>query len=358
MVWRMNMTAWRIVPTLVATVVAAMLLYGAYESLTSTQVVNIASGTPGGGLYELGQKLELVLSGDLHEQRLEAPVVFQHVDSHGPRQNLELLADRQAQLGLALEGLSVKPKVTGGADIRGLMKLSTSTLHLIVGQHVTLQGGKPLTQFTDLLVDLRPTLGRPLRVYVGSVHSGTRTVMDLILNYYKASKDTGLHWELVEHGSYADMAGKLIQGELDVVCMLVATGSPAAVTMSHQGVLLALPNAVIEAIHTLRPVLLSVTIPAGVYNKDFPRRAVPTLGAHDILIANGEVSNRLAYRIVRTVATHWQELQSGMQLPENFGKAQLNQNDYYPLHPGAVAYYKGDNVPLWPWFRGQSETRY
>jgi TRAP-type uncharacterized transport system substrate-binding protein len=98
---------------------------------------------------------------------------------------------------------------------------------------------------------------------------------------------------------------------------------------------------------------MPATIPAGVYNKDFPRAAVLTLGADDILIANGEVTNRLAYRIVRTIAIHWQELQSGTLLPENFVKAQLHENDYYPLHPGAVVYYKGEEVPLWPWF----ETR-
>jgi len=130
----------------------------------------------------------------------------------------------------------------------------------------------------------------------------------------------------------------------------VAIGSPAILTMSHDGTLLSLPNAVIEAVHTLRPALLSATIPAGVYNKDFPARTIATLGADDVLIANGEISNRLAYRIVRTIAIHWQELQSGVLLPADFTKAQLNENDYYPLHPGAVAYYKGDNLPLWPWF--------
>jgi len=63
-----------------------------------------------------------------------------------------------------------------------------------------------------------------------------------------------------------------------------------------------------------------------------------------------EVTNRLAYRIVRTIAVHWQELQSGVLLADDFAKAQLSQNDYYPLHPGAVAYYKAENMPLWPWF--------
>ena len=84
------------IPALVATGVALILLYGAYESLTSTQVIKISSGSPGGGYYELGTKLEQVLNADLHEQRWEAPVVFQHVDSHGPQQNLRHLADRQA----------------------------------------------------------------------------------------------------------------------------------------------------------------------------------------------------------------------------------------------------------------------
>jgi len=120
--------------------------------------------------------------------------------------------------------------------------------------------------------------------------------------------------------------------------------------MAHHGVLLTLTDAATEAIHMLRPSLNSAMIPPGVYNKDFPAAAVRSLGADDILIANGEVSNRLAYRIVRTIAIHWQELQSGVLLTEDFAKSQLSQNDYYPLHPGAVAYYKGENVHLWPWF--------
>jgi hypothetical protein len=74
------------------------------------------------------------------------------------------------------------------------------------------------------------------------------------------------------------------------------------------------------------------------------------LAAEDVLIANGQVSNRLAYRIVHTVATHWQELQSGMLLPADFANAQVKENDYYPLHPGALAFYHGEHVPLWPWF--------
>ena len=66
------------------------------------------SGTPGGGFHELGEKLLQVLNTDLDEQRLEAPVAFQKVESRGPRQNLQHLADRKAQLGIAVEGLTVK----------------------------------------------------------------------------------------------------------------------------------------------------------------------------------------------------------------------------------------------------------
>jgi uncharacterized protein len=349
----MKMNPWSIVPGVVAVGVALVLLYGAYVSLTSTQVVKISTGPAGGGYYEIGQKLEQVLSTDLGEQRLEAPVVFQRLESDGAQENLEHLASRRSQLGLALEGLSVKPKVPGAADIRGLVKLSQSVLHIIVGQQVSRTVGKRFPHFSDLLEDLRPKLGHPLRVYVGSEHSATHTVLDLVLEYYKASKATRRLWEFVEHGSYAEAATKLAQGHIDVVCLLVAIGSPAMVTMSQHGDLVPLTDAVVDAIHTLRPALSPAAIPAGVYNKDFPRTAVLTLGADDILLANGEVSNRLAYRIVRTIAIHWQELQSGMLLPEDFAKAQLPENKYYPLHPGAVVYYKGEEVPLWPWFENK-----
>ena len=346
----LKMTVWKRLPAFVVCVAVLLLVYGGYKSLTTTQVVSIASGAHGSGYYELGQKLEQILDADFEQQSLEAPISFQHVDSHGPQQNLRLLTNREAQLGLALEGLSVTPKEAGGADIRGLMKLSTSNLHIVVGPHLSHQVGKSITKFSDLMEDWRPRLGRPLRVYVGSPHGSTHAVVNLILNYYKTSTGTDLGWEVMEHGSYTEAADAFLHDQIDVVCLLVATGSPAVVSMAQHGILVPLPEAVIEAIHRLRPSLSLQTIPAGVYNKDFPRTALATLGAEDILIANAQVSNRLAYRIVRTVALHWPEFDTGVLLPEDFAKAQLTQNDYFPLHPGAVAYYKGNNVPLWPWF--------
>ncbi len=345
-----HMMPWRIVPAVIASILALVLAYEIYESLNVTQTFYIASGAPGGGYYELGDKLRQVLNADLGRQRFEAPLVFQSSDSGGPRENLNLLAERRAQLGLALEGLSVKPKEAGDADIRGLMKLSTSNLHIVVAKRLDRQLGKTVTKFTDLL-DMAPSkLGRPLRIYLGSPHGSTHSVMNLILNYYKVSTDKGLRWDVIEQGTYADAAHGLLDGTLDVVCLLVAVGSPAIVAMSHDGSLIPVVGTLVDAIHTLNPALLAGTIPSGVYNKDFPQTEITTLAAEDILVANAQISNRLAYRIVRTVALHWPELQAGMLLPEDFAKAQLSQNDYFPLHPGAVAYYKGESVPLWPWF--------
>lgn len=342
----------KILPALGATILALLFALGIYRSLTTTQVVSIATGIQGSGYYELGQKIEQILRSDFEQQPLEAPLIFQHIDSHGPQENLQLLAHRKAQLGMALEGLSVKPKESGSADIRGLIKISSSNLHIIVRPQLSHQLGKPITQLSDLVDNVRRRLGRPLRVYIGSPNGSTHTVMSHILTYYKTSTGTDLGWELTERGSYVDAADDFLHDRIDVLCLLVATGSPVAVTMSQHGLLVPLSEGVINAIHTLHPALSAQTIPAGVYNKDFPSVAITTLGAEDILVANGEVSSRLAYQIVRTLALHWPELQTGMLLPEDFAKAQLSQNDYFPLHPGAVAYYKGGNVPLWPWFEG------
>jgi len=345
----MKWQRWRILPALAAGLLALAIGYGVYHGLTAKQVIGVASGTPGGGFHELGEKLLQVLNTDLDEQRLEAPVVFQKVESRGPRQNLQHLADRKAQLGIAVEGLTVKPKVTGGADIRGLVKLSDSLLHIVINPKLGRTVGHPIMQFTDLFA-LTQKKGRPhVRVFMGSQQSATRTVMELLLNYYKLSPET-LPWEIMEGGSYIEAAKAFTEGKLDVVCLFVPIGSPAMTTMSTHGRLLPLTDAASEAIHTLRPSLLSAIIPPGVYNKDFPSAGVRSLAADDILVANGEISNRLAFRIVRTIAVHWQELQSGMLLTEDFARAQLKENDYYPLHPGAVTYYKGENVPLWPWF--------
>src|SRR5581483_7639366 len=196
------MSRWRLAPLIVVSVILVIFAYGVYRSLTGTQVIRIASGTPGGGFYEVGQRLEQVLNNDPHEQQYEAPVVFTRDETHGPRENLEHLAERKAQLGLVTEGLTVRPKEPGGADIRGLVKLSSAMLHVVVSDRVSRQVRKPVTQFTDV-IRLASALGRPLRIYTGSPHSGTHAVVELLLTYYKIVNRQDLKWEIIERGSAA-----------------------------------------------------------------------------------------------------------------------------------------------------------
>jgi TRAP-type uncharacterized transport system substrate-binding protein len=73
----MTWQPWRIIPAVAASLLAIVLVYGMYHGLTTTQVLGISRGSPGGGYYEVGEKLLQVLSTDLDEQRLEAPVSFQ-----------------------------------------------------------------------------------------------------------------------------------------------------------------------------------------------------------------------------------------------------------------------------------------
>jgi hypothetical protein len=226
-------------------------------------------------------------------------------------------------------------------------------LHLIAGPHLSQAIGRPITKLSDLVESVPAKLNRRLRVFMGSAHGSTHAVMSHILTYYKTTTGADLGWELVTERSYAEAVQDFLASRIDLMCLLVATGSPTVVQMSQHGILLTLPDAMIDAVHMLHPALTAQTIPAGVYNKDFPKAPVATLGAEDILVANAEVSNRLAYRIVRTLAIHWPELQTGVLLPEDFAQAQLKQNDYFPLHPGAVAFYKGEKVPLWPWFENK-----
>lgn len=340
-------------PVVAAVMLALVVAAGFYWSLHQTQTLRIASGKPGGGYYELGEKVEQILRADFEQQALEAPIAFDHIDSRGPQENLTLLAHRQAQLGLVLEGLSVRPKESGTADLRGLMKLSSSNLHLIASSHLSQAIGKPITKLSDLVESVPAKMNRRLRVFMGSAHGSTHAVMNHILTYYKTTTGADLGWDIISEGSYEQAVQDFLASRIDLMCLLVATGSPTVVAMSQHGALLTLPDPLIEAVHMLHPALTAQTIPAGIYNKDFPKTSIATLGAEDILVANAEVSNRLAYRIVRTLAIHWPELQISVLLPEDFAQAQLKENDYFPLHPGAVAYYKGERVPLWPWFENK-----
>jgi len=323
-------------------------------------------GSRGGDYFVLGQQLLDVLQSDFEGDRTDKRVRFQCLDdispSRGTVENLKRIVQGKVQVALAMEGfcsdtdgkssqeaLNACRKDGLGLEVRGLAQLSDSTLHIVLSQHMQQNLNRRLESLSDIIDE--PALRRdgPLKVYVGAEGSGTLQAVHWLLRHYRVDPLKEGHWSVVPAGSYDEAAEQFTAGKIDLAFFFVRVGAKAIEKVATQGTLLSL-RGLVEGITTRHPFLKPTIIPPGTYNEAFPRHKIETLTADNILIVSSDLDKRVAYRIVRSIASHWHDLNPGVHFTEDFNKTQLAANDYYSLHPGALAYYKGENIPLWPWF--------
>ena len=102
----------------------------------------------------------------------------------------------------------------------------------------------------------------------------------------------------------------------------------------------------IALVRTRFPELTPSVIPSGTYpslHEDYR-----TFGLYNFAIINRNVSDDLAYRIVKAVFDHHQELVSAHPAAKETVPANLDRDTFLPLHPGAARYYREIGVAIPP----------
>lgn len=332
--------SWGLFSVVALALVIIILIF--WPRVMNPERVVLSSGSEGGAYYDLGRSLCVVLTHNFQQHYLEKPFTFDDKPSNGSIENLEHILVGEAQLGLAIEGLSFEQH-SRNSDVRGLVKFSKSTLHIVLSRQIAQQYPK-VRRLTDVIHLARNST--PLRVYEGSEKSGTKFIVEQVLKHYGASSDSCSRWKCVEARTMDDAAEKLQDGHIDLAFFLVQVGAPALQKLADAGGRLLSLDDIVEGITTRRPFLTGMPLEKGTYNEKFPDQPVKTVSADDILIASAHLSDRLVYRIVRTISLQWHEFHTDLQFSDDFSKTQLAVNDYYALHPGALAFYQGRNIPL------------
>ncbi|HUK99487.1 MAG TPA: TAXI family TRAP transporter solute-binding subunit [Nitrospirota bacterium] len=209
-------------------------------------------------------------------------------------------------------------------EARALFYMYGEPLHLVVRAESRIKGVQDL---------------KGKRVVVGSPGSGTELKSRFVL------KTLGIDYKdfTPEFLSFAEGTDALKDQTVDVAMLGVLYPAPAVVELSqHNPIrLISLTDSEVDKVLKASPIFVKAVIPRHMYkgvDADTQTVAVPCL-----VVSRPDMSDEMAYNIVKTVFEHKDELNL---MHSAFKESTLvnSINMVIPLHPGAIKYYKEKGV--------------
>ena len=289
--------------------VIGLILYLASESPKEKWVV--LGGDPGGKYDEVAQSLGRVMNGR-DDFRAEVRT------SSGSMENLELLANGEADLGL------LQNDVAGEATVSSIAVLYEEALHLVVRK------------------DLRsPAQLAGAVISIGTQGGGTEGIaVAALAQLGVAGEDVTWRKESLEEGLEA-----LRTGKADCVCIVTGVGNAALAGFltDEQFALLSPGKNLFANLRHSYPFIQATAIPQGAYpvgpGKGIPEETIQTVGTKVILACNPRTSPDDTYELARFLEGNKAGLAKAHPLftqMDSPGPLLLQ----HPLHEGASLHYE------------------
>jgi TRAP transporter TAXI family solute receptor len=324
----MKRAAYLLAPLVIA---AAAVVMGGPGIAQQQKTISIGTGGTGGVYYPLGGGMANVLSKYLPGVQATAEVTGGSVD------NLKLIGAQPGQIGLsmvdaALDAMDGKGKFTAGkVSVRTLMVLYPNRMHVVSTD------ARGVTKMSDL---------KGKRVSTGSPGSATEVMAFRVIEAAGLDRDKDMTRERL---SVAESANALKDGKIDAFFWV--GGLPTA-AVTDVG---ATPNVKIRLVDTSDLVDKMNAKYSKLYSKGvIPSKTYPgqdkdnsVAVVQNILVANANMPDDVAYNIVKTLMEKKPELVAVHREAENFEiKGQSNDNTPIPFHPGAAKYFKEKGAKL------------
>jgi TRAP transporter TAXI family solute receptor len=324
----MKRAAYLLAPLVIA---AAAMVMGGPGIAQQQKTISIGTGGTGGVYYPLGGGMANVLSKYLPGVQATAEVTGGSVD------NLKLIGAQPGQIGLsmvdaALDAMDGKGKFTAGkVSVRTLMVLYPNRMHVVSTD------ARGVTKMSDL---------KGKRVSTGSPGSATEVMAFRVIEAAGLDRDKDMTRERL---SVAESANALKDGKIDAFFWV--GGLPTA-AVTDVG---ATPNVKIRLVDTSDLVDKMNAKYSKLYSKGvIPSKTYPgqdkdnsVAVVQNILVANANMPDDVAYNIVKTLMEKKPELVAVHREAENFEiKGQSNDNTPIPFHPGAAKYFKEKGAKL------------
>ncbi len=290
--------------------------------------VSIASGRPGSVYYPVGGALCTLVNEHTAQHDITCTVEF----GVGSVANIRTMADGEATMAMTQSDVQ-RDAVTGtGAFATAEPMTDLRAIAALFVEQVTIatRKDKGIASFDDLK-------GR--RVYLGTPGSGTRVIMDRLMEAEGWSPEDVVDVPMTALQA-PNLAEALCDSEIDAFVLTTGHPSPQVreATSMCDVVLVPLTGPVVEDLIAREKLYVASTVPAGLYkgvNKD-----VPGIGLVATLVTTAEVPDDTVYEITKAFVEGYDRLRESSPLFSSLTADQLSEDGLTaPLHDGAARYY-------------------
>ncbi|SKC85651.1 TAXI family TRAP transporter solute-binding subunit [Maledivibacter halophilus] len=308
------------------------LLVGCQGAGSKKQFVTVVTGGTGGTYYPVG-----TIFTTLWNEKLGEKVQASVQSSGGSVENLNMLKEGEAQLGIAMANLTLfayngeqRFKDNKFEDVRFVTALWPDVTQFVVTEKSGINSVKDI---------------KGKRFSVGSAGSGTEYSTKLILETIGGLTDEDFG---SEHLGYSEASSAIQNSQIDGMNAEggLPTSAVSEIAASKTKIkLLEFSDSDYEKLHSIAPYYGQFTVPKGLYrgiDKD-----IKTLGVKSTLICHADLDEDTVYELVKTLYENYESIVGSHKALEFMGLDQAIEGlPPVPLHPGAVKYYKEKGIEI------------
>jgi hypothetical protein len=304
-------------------VVLAVSLIWVGHSMAKKKFLTLASGSPGGVYYPLGGGMAVVIQKTT-DLRCAAESTGASVE------NCRLVGVGESDMGMVMGSIAYKA-IQGQEPFEKKFPLAALFQMYPAPEHIVTVQGKGIKSVKDL---------KGKKVSIDVPGSGCAVMAKAILEEYGFNLEKDL---TIAHLSQSESVQALKDGVIDAVFFNFAYPGSAVLDLAATRDIMLIPveSAMADKIVKKFPYYVKITIPAKTYPK--VDHDVLCLGDSNVLIANTQMEEEVAYKIVKAI---FENVDKGKWALNNIHPiaAQLTPsnavNSPIALHPGAIKYFK------------------
>jgi len=303
---------------------AALSPFAVVAAENQSETVFIATASPGGVYYPYGQGLAALLT-----KYVEVPFTAQ--GTQGTVANVRLIEQGAATIGMTTMGIALQGwNGTGWADgtkyraMRALFPMYDTPFQFVAPKRLHLGS---IDGFAGKRIGVGPT----------AATGGTY--------FPEIFKALGIEADL-HYTAYEAIFQQIAVGALDGAAVSLGIPAPEVAALDAKEPLDFLQFSPEQAalIRSRFPEFSPSVIPAGAY-PSLPAD-YHTLGLYNFAIIGRDAPDDLAYRIVKAVFEHHDEMLAVHPAAKETLAANLDRDTFLPLHPGAARYYREAGVAI------------
>src|SRR4030042_6440309 len=304
-------------------VILAVSLIGVGHSIAQKKFLTLASGSPGGVYYPLGGGMAVVIQKTT-DLRCAAESTGASVE------NCRLVGAGESDMGMVMGSVAHKAS-QGEEPFEKKFPLAALFQMYPAPEHIVTVSGKGIKSVKDL---------KGKKVSIDVPGSGCAVMAKAILEEYGFNLEKDL---TIANRSQSESVQALKDGVVDAVFFNFAYPGSAVMDLAatRDIVLVSMDKTLGDKLLKKYPYYVQITIPRGTYSKvDYD---VLCLGDSNVLIANKNMKEDVAYKVVKAIFSNVKEGQYALVNIHPIA-AQLTPanavNSPLPLHPGVQKYFK------------------